>query len=155
MACSCEHCLVDPSTTSKSSRRNVMRQRQDASPGKQREIVKIIFRCRGNSRWCALISISKFVRCTISAAILTIFPWRFSSPFHPFHFFVDALDGALALLGGQRVVRSVDRLARDFAFAREPDLAVKRVNLAYGFDLCVPQSSMRTARSIIRPDKFR
>src|SRR5580692_5784529 len=61
-------------------------------------------------------------------------------PFPPFHFFVDALNGALALLGGQDVVRlRINGLTGDIAFAREADFAGERVNLADGFDLRAPE----------------
>ena len=57
----------------------------------------------------------------------------------PFELFVDGLDGALFLRGGQHVVRlRIDGHARDFALARA-DFAGERIDLANGFDLAAPQ----------------
>ncbi len=57
----------------------------------------------------------------------------------PIELLVDGLNRALALLGGEDVVRfGIDGYARDFAFARA-DFAGERIDLADGLDLAAPK----------------
>ena len=85
-----------------------------------------------------IISISKWVRCT-TRCDSTIFPMRAELALPPIELFVDGLDGAFLLRGGQDVVRlRIDRQAVDFAVARA-DFAGERIDFADGFDLAAPQ----------------